>query len=95
MNNTFTATELLTYANLQIAAEALYGKLKDPAGNPSDLIANGEITGKIETHLTDGNKHSSKFTTTQAAEFAEKWKIVSHIANTSKRRVGNLLPTRY
>ena len=35
MENTFTATELLTYANLQIAAETLYGKLKDPAGNPS------------------------------------------------------------
>ena len=25
---TFSSTELLTYANLQIAAEALYGKLK-------------------------------------------------------------------
>ena len=26
MENTFTTTELLTYANLQIAAEALYSK---------------------------------------------------------------------
>ena len=89
-NTPFTASKLLAYANLQIAAEALYGKLKDPAGNPSDLIANGEITGKIETHLTDGNKHSSKFTTTQAAEFVKDWTILSHLPSTSTGFSGTL-----
>lgn len=31
-NNPFTSTDLLTYANLQIAAEALYGLLDKEAG---------------------------------------------------------------
>ena len=35
MENKFTATELLTYANLQIASEALYEKLEAPAGKPN------------------------------------------------------------
>ena len=89
MENTFTATELLTYANLQIAAETLYGKLKDPAGNPSDLTANGKAELTVK-NLKDGNMHSSLFSETQAKEFVENWEIVSHLPNTSSGFSGTL-----
>ncbi|MBO7081353.1 MAG: hypothetical protein J6V99_04875, partial [Neisseriaceae bacterium] len=89
MENTFTATELLTYANLQIAAETLYGKLKAPAGNPSDLTANGKAELTVK-NLKDGNMHSSLFSETQAKEFVENWEIVSHLPNTSSGFSGTL-----
>ena len=90
MNTTFTATELLTYANLQIAAEALYDKLKAPAGNPSDLIANGKAELSVD-NLKAGNKHASKFTPTQAEEFTKQgWTILSHINNTKTGFSGTL-----
>ena len=37
-NHPFTASELLEFANLQIAAEVLYGKLTAPAGNTNNLL---------------------------------------------------------
>ena len=40
---TFSSTELLIYANLQIAAEALYGQLKSTAGNPNTLMSDKDI----------------------------------------------------
>ncbi|MBO7081355.1 MAG: hypothetical protein J6V99_04885 [Neisseriaceae bacterium] len=90
MNTTFTATELLTYANLQIAAEALYDKLKAPAGNPSDLIANGKAELSVD-NLKVGNKHASKFSPTQAEEFTKQgWTILSHINNTKTGFSGTL-----
>ena len=92
-NTPFTATELLTYANLQIAAEALYGKLESAVGNPSNLIENG-ITILNEASLIDGNKHTSKFTTTQAAEFVKDWTILSHLPNTSTGFSGTLFKNK-
>ena len=88
--NTFSATELLAYANLQIAAEALYDLLESPAGTFADVSdINNNLSGK-DGYLFAGNKHASRFTTTQADEFAEKWKIVSHIANTKSGFSGTL-----
>ena len=40
--------------------------------------------------LTTGNERTSKFTKTQAAEFAQKWEIVSHIASTGTGFSGTL-----
>lgn len=74
----------LKFANVQMAAEALYG-LKTAA--PKALFS-GLITPII---LTTGNERSSKFTTTQATEFAEDWTIVEHISNTPTGFSGTLL----
>ncbi|MBR7002292.1 MAG: hypothetical protein IKI11_06515 [Neisseriaceae bacterium] len=88
--NNFSASELLTFANLQIAAEALYGNLKSPAGTIADVSdINGHLTGE-NGYLVAGNDHSSKFTTTQAEQFAQNWKVVQHIANTKSGFSGTL-----
>ena len=73
------AATLLEFASLQVAAEALY-KRKN--------IDSPKIIDKED--LTTGNEHTSKFTKTQAAEFAQKWEIVSHIANTGTGFSGTL-----
>ncbi len=73
----------LKYANLQMAAEALFGQKT----NPPESKYSGSITTEI---LTDGNDHASKFTTTQATEFAKEWKVVEHISNTKTGFSGTL-----
>ncbi|MFH6975328.1 hypothetical protein ACG2K1_11270 [Neisseria sp. 23W00296] len=85
--NTNPAT-ILEFARLQLAAEVLYGfKNAKPnwnqAGkNPNigNLSFENLITDKL---LEQGNDHNSKFTPTDAAEFAENWEMVAHIANTT------------
>ena len=75
------AATLLEFASLQVAAEALYGK-QDVVPNwekKTNLFNENLISPKL---LIDGNNRTSRFTDTQAAEFAQKWEIVSHIANT-------------
>ena len=81
-NDIPNAATLLEFANLQVAAEALYvldkDKIKDiPLGSTNHIKA--EIKPEL---LQFGNNRTSKFTATQAEEFAQKWEIVSHIANT-------------
>ncbi|MBR6026348.1 MAG: hypothetical protein IK065_01960, partial [Neisseriaceae bacterium] len=104
-NNPFTATELLEFANLQIAAEALYGLMankergitENKLGNPANIENNPIITNnrdELIDFLTDGNYHSSKFSTTQAEQFVENWEIVSHIANTSSGFSGTLFEAK-
>ena len=73
------AATLLEFANLQVAAEALYTRENLTEFKIDDL-----------EYLKDGNKHTSKFTATQAEEFAQKWEIVSHIANTGTGFSGTL-----
>ena len=96
---TFSSTELLTYANLQIAAEALYGKLKSPAGKPDTLMTSEDIDkineklfieNSYEGHLTQGNNHTSKFSKVQAEQFTKDWQVVQHINNTSSGFSGTL-----
>ena len=96
---TFSSTELLTYANLQIAAEALYGKLKSPAGNPNTLMSDKDIDdiNKHLTHenpkqgfLTAGNNHTSKFSQIQAEQFKQDWQVVQHMNNTKTGFSGTL-----
>ena len=99
--NTFSSTELLTYANLQIAAEALYGQLGKPVGVPDTLMTKEEISeinknltatnpDDDDDYLTFGNKHTSKFSPTQATEFVKDWEIVSHLPNTATGFSGTL-----
>ena len=96
---TFSSTELLTYANLQIAAEALYGQLKSTAGNPNTLMSDKDIDdinkdlfkeNSDEGYLTQGNNHSSKFSQTQAKEFIKDWQVVQHMNNTKTGFSGTL-----
>ena len=83
------AATLLEFASLQVAAEALYGK-QDVMPNwekKTNLFNENLISPKL---LIDGNNRTSKFTDTQAKEFAQKWEIVSHIANTGTGISGTL-----
>ncbi len=80
-NQTITT---LKYANLQMAAEALYGLKSTTPGTIRSLPTIGQ------QFLTDGNDHASRFTTTQATEFAKEWKVVEHISNTKTGFSGTL-----
>lgn len=85
-----TIAEYLKYANLQMAAEALFGFNATPPGTvltPADLAANDKNT--LE-NLTDGNLHASKFTSTEAEKFTQEWTVVEHISNTTTGFSGTL-----
>jgi hypothetical protein len=92
MTNNITA--YLKYANVQMAAEALYGF------NPK-LSSTNLIPGSTETYpvinpadLIEGNNRSSKFTDIQAAEFAQLWEVVEHKSNTSTGFSGTLFKAK-
>ena len=87
-----TTTELLKFANVQMAAEALYDSdatlgLPLTPGKPFS----GAITPQV---LIDGNRHASKFTTTEAAKFVADWELVEHKSNTTTGFSGTLLKNR-
>ena len=73
----------LKYANVQMAAEALY----DRQNQPPETKFSGTISEKF---LTDGNNRASRFTATQAAEFSKDWTVVEHISNTKTGFSGTL-----
>ncbi|MDO8789725.1 MAG: hypothetical protein Q7J42_16745, partial [Sulfuritalea sp.] len=84
-----TIADYLKFANLQVAAEALYNFNATPPGTnltPSAIFAN-DIPEGI---LTTGNLHNSKFTVTEATKFAAQWTVVEHISNTSTGFSGTL-----
>lgn len=76
------ASTLLTYANLQMAAEAT--KLQQ--------VLAGTLS--LEAALKDGNNRASKFPDDLARQFAEQWKVVAHEANTSTGFSGTLFQNR-
>jgi Ca2+-binding RTX toxin-like protein len=93
-----TIAEYLKFANLQMAAEALFGFNATPPGTiltPGDKLDN-PLEMPIERFtriLTDGNLHASKFTSTEAEKFvdpAKGWKVVEHISNTTTGFSGTL-----
>ena len=91
MSQNFSATELQTYANVQIAAETLYGLLKAEPGSTTNIDTTNHLAGdKAIELLRNGNDHSSRFSETQAKEFVENWEIVSHINNTKTGFSGTL-----
>ena len=74
--------ETLKYANLQMAAEALY---RFDANTTPDQTPGQPYVGTIDpAFLTDGNRHASKFTPTEAAKFAAQWEVVEHISKKPK-----------
>ena len=80
-------TDFLEYANLQMAAEALF---------THDARKGVQEPGRIEqgplelSNLTFGNGHASVFTTTSAAQFAPGWTVVQHKSNTPTGFSGTL-----
>lgn len=74
------------YANLQMAAEALYGEERTSS---SDIVS--AFKPLTIQALTDGNKHASKFPEALATQFiAEGWEIVAHQPNTTTGFSGTL-----
>lgn len=68
--NAVSPATTLTYANLQMAAEA----------TRLARVLSGELS--LEDVLVLGNDRSSRFTPTQAAEFASEWRVAAHRPNT-------------
>jgi poly(3-hydroxybutyrate) depolymerase len=77
-----TITEYLKYANLQMAAEAF---LKDP-----DTDAEYYSGTVLIDALTTGNKHASKFTTSEAEKFEKEWVVLDQCKNTDSGFSGTL-----
>lgn len=89
-----TIANYLSYASLQMAAEALYD-FKAPI--PGVVLTpgapyRGEITAQF---LTDGNLHASKFTSTEAEKFANEWEVIEHKSNTETGFSGTLFKNRF
>ncbi|WP_202820680.1 hypothetical protein, partial [Variovorax sp. JS1663] len=73
----------LKYANLQMAAEALFEQ--------KGLVPSSKYSGVVDaTVLMTGNERSSKFTQVQADEFMKDWTVVEHISNTTTGFSGTL-----
>ncbi|HEX5391974.1 MAG TPA: hypothetical protein VFW68_01745 [Rhodocyclaceae bacterium] len=86
-----TVADYLKYANLQMAAEALYdfnATLPGVVLTPG-AIFNDPLTDSI---LTDGNLHASKFTPTEAtlSGLTSDWVVVEHKSNTTTGFSGTL-----
>ena len=80
----FSVTNYLKYANLQMAAEALYEFNPNLTGGKTSAGATAAYPTIPATFLTEGNNRSSRFTSTQAQAFiAEGWTVVEHISNTT------------
>ena len=70
-----TTSELLKYADLQMASEAFLTVKDDPNNTP--------LTGQdLIKALVRGNDHASKFTAPQAEEFIKHWEVVAQQPNT-------------
>jgi hypothetical protein len=82
-----TIADYLKYANLQMAAEAFL-KVKDPKTDA--WIENYFKESDLVTALITGNNHASRFTPTQAADFAEYWKVLDQKPNTTSGFSGTL-----
>src|SRR5687768_14750737 len=75
-----TTADLLKFADLQMAAEALL--VEDPA--------TGQLKSNLKAALIEGNGHSSKFTDVQAQNFLDHWQVVAQKPNTSTGFSGTL-----
>jgi Ca2+-binding RTX toxin-like protein len=81
-------SEFATYANLQMAAEALYGI---PNASSSSIgESSPSYTGLTYDALFTGNAHASKFPPSLIADLTGSWKIVAHQPNTSTGFSGTL-----
>lgn len=76
---------LLKYANVQMAAEALFGV--------SSSTSPGAVVGPTSIDvgwLTTGNNRASQFTEVAATQFAQEWSIVEHKSSTTTGFSGTL-----
>ncbi len=80
MNLYLSIADALKYAQLQMGAEAFIRQDGTLINEGSDYIK----------ALTDGNNHTSKFTSTQAAAFAEHWIAVDQCENSNTGFSGTL-----
>ena len=83
--NTLSIADYLKFANLQMAAEALYRF--DATAPNANLVPGATYSGAIdfEDNLITGNNHASKFTPTQVelSGLASEWAVVEHLSNTA------------
>ena len=91
-----TIADMLKYANLQMATEALYNfqakeKPNQASGSLTDFSI-GHYSGTIDpAWLTLGNEHATRFATkTEADKFVAQWEVVDHISNTTTGFSGTL-----
>ncbi|PAU66640.1 hypothetical protein BZL41_00565, partial [Pseudomonas sp. PIC25] len=87
--NMLNIADYLKYANMQMAAEALYDSnaTKGPL-KPGKIYVGGITQAFLET----GNEHASKFTKTQVelSGLTSDWVVVEHLSNTSTGFSGTL-----
>jgi hypothetical protein len=89
-----TIAEYLKFANLQMAAEALYGY--NAPTDAATLVPGAKPTENPLTAgvLTTGNLHASRFAPTEATKFAGLWEVVEHISNTTTGFSGTLFKAK-
>ena len=80
---TNTVTTYLKYAELQMAAEALFGL----QGQTPGTTFSGPI---LSSDLSAGNNRASKFTEVQAQQFSKDWVVVEHKSDTTTGFSGTL-----
>ena len=80
-------TDFLKYANLQMAAEALFTHDARQGIQEPRKIEQGPLG---LSNLTFGNGHASVFTPTSAAQFTPGWTVVQHKSNTATGFSGTL-----
>ncbi len=89
-----TLADYLKYANLQMAAEALFDFNATKQGanlKPGEHLDTSAGPVAIdEKWLTTGNLHTNKFTKTEAEKFSSEWVVVEHISNTTTGFSGTL-----
>lgn len=83
--------EILAYANIQMAAEALYGLASE---QPEETFSGELLIQERQEFLTDGNERVSRFTALQATEFAQIWEVVEHTSNSTTGFSGTLFQVR-
>jgi Ca2+-binding RTX toxin-like protein len=91
MSASLTNTDYLKFANLQMAAESLYGEnaLKRNDLVPGTRIASIELTSE---NLVVGNERASRFAPSQVAfsGLDKDWRVVEHLSNTKTGFSGTL-----
>jgi len=88
-SDNLNVADILKYADLQMAAEAVYGfdpGLAAPA-NPQTGSGGGFMS---VANLIKGNLRNSVFTKTEATDFFTEWTLVEHLANPATGFSGSL-----
>ena len=92
---TNNVTKYLKFANVQMAAESLFG-FRDPSIIPvGERVQGSNPQALTDASLTFGNNNrASKFTRTLAAGFTQNWDVVEHLSNTATGFSGTLFKAK-